>query len=140
MLELALEGAPGEFELGAQAGAARLPRELERLSASVRLRDRDVEIGQAMRGGQLTGGEEHSLDAGGPAAGRGRRTIELLDQAVVASAAADGRLRPELRALELVYGPRVVVEAAHERRVELVRNPRFVEPRAHGGEVFEIVL
>ena len=43
---------------------------------------------------------------------------EQLDQAVVAAAAADRALRALLRRRYLEDGARVVVEAAHEARVE----------------------
>ena len=76
-----------------------------------------------------------SMPAPKPIAG-GRRAADLLDEVVVAAAAADRRrLRALVRADELEGGAAVVVEAAHERRVEVVRHAVRVEVRAHRGEV-----
>ena len=72
-------------------------------------------------------GQEDSLDAGSPADRRGRRTAELLDQAVVATAAADLGLGAEPLADEREDRPRVVVEAAHQGRVDHVLDAGRVE-------------
>ena len=55
---------------------------------------------------------------------RGRRPADRLGQPVVAPAAADRRLRAELRPLELPRRARVVVEAAHQRRLHAEGTPR----------------
>ena len=84
-------------------------------------------------------GQQDPLDAGRPAdAGRGR-PAELLDQAVVAAAAAEAAWAPELVALELEHRARVVVEPAHQRRVDLVLDAGLVEQRAHLGEVLGVL-
>ena len=70
------------------------------------------------------GRQQDALDAGRPADAGRRRAAELLDQAVVAPAAAERRLRAEPLGLELEHRARVVVEPAHERRVDLVRRAR----------------
>ena len=82
-------------------------------------------------------GQQDALDAGAePHAGRARRTTELLDEAVVAPAAADGVLgRVERVRRELEQGAGVVVEAAHQAGVEHVRDAEGVEPGAHPVEV-----
>ena len=65
-------------------------------------------------------GEQDPLDSGGPAhAGRGR-PAEPLDQAVVAPATGHAALRPQRVGGELEHGARVIVQAAHERGVDLV--------------------
>src|SRR3712207_9418588 len=61
-----------------------------------------------------------SLHAGGPPRARCRLAAELLDQAVVAPAAADAALGAQRVRGELEHRARVVVEAADERRVDLV--------------------
>ena len=106
--------------------APRLVGELERGAlrlrrASASATNRSTELA---RDRQLAGGQQHPLDPRRPARGRRRRAAELLDQAVVAAAAADARLRAERVGGELEHGPRVVVEAAHERRIELVAEAR----------------
>ena len=63
------------------------------------------------------------MPAAQPMPGVGR-AAELLDEAVVAPAAADAALRAERVGGELEDGARVVVEAAHERRVDLVGDAR----------------
>ncbi len=73
--------------------------------------------------------EQQPLDPGAEADARRRRAADLLDQAVVAAAAADGRLRADRLVHELERRARVVVEAAHERRHELVRDAVGVEVR-----------
>src|SRR4029453_12765491 len=63
-----------------------------------------------------------------------------LDQAVVAAAAADSALRADCRVAELEGRAGVVVEAAHERRLELVRDADGVEQAAALGEVDSALL
>src|SRR5437016_5135427 len=84
--------------------------------------------------------EQDPLDARGPAGRGGWRAAELLDEAVVATASADAALRAEGVRGELEDGPRVVVEPAHERRVELIGHGGLLEQFAHGGEVLEVVV
>src|SRR3989304_6300154 len=79
--------------------------------------------------------EGDALDPGGPAdAGRGP-AAELLDQGVVAAAAADGALGALLLRLELEHGAGVVVEAAHPAGVDLVGDAEIVEVGAQAREV-----
>ena len=69
--------------------------------------------------------EHEPLDAGAEADARRRRPADLLDEIVVAAAAADRRrLRALVRADELERRARVVVEPADERRVERVPRRR----------------
>ncbi len=72
-------------------------------------------------------GQHDPLDARPEADAGGGRPAQGLDQAVVAAAAADGALGPQVVAGELEDGHRVVVEAAHEGRVLLVGDPQPVE-------------
>jgi len=60
----------------------------------------------------------------------------LLDQAVVAAAAADPALRAQHVAAELEHRARVVVEAAHQQRVQRVGDSEVVQQSTHGGKVF----
>ena len=66
--------------------------------------------------------EEQPLDPGAEADSRRRRAADLLDETVVAPAAANRVLRAEGLADELERRTRVVVEPAHERRHEPVRD------------------
>src|SRR5919199_4754909 len=79
--------------------------------------------------------EEQPLDPG-PEADPGRgRPADLLDEVVVAAAAADRALRADRLVHELECRARVVVEPAHERRCELVADAVGVEVAAYGVEV-----
>ena len=72
----------------------------------------------------------------------GRRwAAEVFDQAVVATAAPDGVLRRLERGRgELERGARVVVEAADEARIDLVRDAGRVETVSDAGEVRPAVV
>ena len=99
----------------------------------------DVEVDRHRPQRRGRGGQQHALDPGRPADARRRRPAELLDQAVVASPAPDAALGAERVARELEHRARVVVEPAHERRVDLVRDVDGVEQRADGREVVAVV-
>ncbi len=73
-----------------------------------------------------------------PTAGVGL-AAELLEEAVVATAAADRALRAEPVRHPLEHGEVVVVEAAHEARVDAVLEPGGVEDAPHRAEVRERV-
>ena len=107
---------PGQVELRRQPGAAGLGRQREGVGALGRLATRRT-------------GRSRARAAGAPrrpaASARRRppsrtpgvaRAAELLDQPVVAPAAADARLGAERVGGELEDRARVVVQAAHERR------------------------
>ena len=66
--------------------------------------------------------QDDPLDADGEAAGRRGLAAQLLEQAVVASAPGDRALRPQPVGDPLEHGPIVIVEAAHEPRVDLERD------------------
>ena len=76
---------------------------------------------------------------GRPADPRRRRAAELLDQPVVAAAAAERGLGPQPLRLELEHRARVVVEPAHERGIDLVRDAGRVEQGAHLAEVLGVL-
>ena len=138
VLELALQRAPGELHL--RARPPRAPRgELERGRAPA------PRVARRRRGRRrrprrlLAGRHQHPLDSRRPADARRRRAAEQLDEPVVAPAAADARLRAEGVAGELEDGAGVVVEAAHQRRVELVARRRRVEQPRTAREVLGVV-
>ena len=83
--------------------------------------------------------QQDPLDPRRPADRRRRRPAELLDQAVVAAAAADLRLGAERVADEGEDRPRVVVEAADQGRVDLVGDAGGVEQRPDLGEVLGVL-
>ena len=95
VLELALEAAPGEVELGREPGVAQLGRQRHRpLPALAVVGDGDegVAPGRLL---VLAQRQQDPLDPRRPADRRRRRPAELLDQPVVAAAAADLRLGAE---------------------------------------------
>ena len=139
VLELALEAAAGEVDLGRQPGVAQLDGERHRPLA---LAESSAIATKASRPGRrllLVERQQDPLDPGRPADRRRRRPAELLDQAVVAAAAADLRLRPERVADEGEDRPRVVVEAADQGRVDHVVDAGRVEQRPDLGEVLGVL-
>src|SRR5205823_1264022 len=87
--------------------------------------------------GDLLVGEraEQPLEPGAEPDRRRGRPADLLDEVVVAAAAADRALRADRLVHELERRTRVVVEPADERRRELVAHAVGVEVAADGGEV-----
>src|SRR5207253_5561900 len=79
--------------------------------------------------------EQKALDTGAETDPRCGRAADLLDQPVVASAAADRVLGADRLVLEFERRARVVVEPPHERRDELVRNAVGIEEAPHLCEV-----
>src|SRR5262249_32275943 len=107
----------GVVDVGAQAPAAQLLHQRQHpwLVAAVVQRDEDVDL---LRLGLHALGlerEQEPLDARAEADPRRRLAAELLDQAVVAPAAADRALCADRLVDELERRPRVVVEPADER-------------------------
>ena len=78
---------------------------------------------------------QHALDAHGPADGRRRFAAEFGKEAVVAPAAADGALRAEALGDEFKNGEVVVVQPAHEARVDAPRHASGVQHLLHGAQV-----
>ncbi len=137
--ELALQRPAGELELRLEPGAARLNRQLERRARALAIADRDVQVDELGRGRELARRQQYPLDPRRPARGRGRGPVEQLDQAVVAPAAAHAGLCPELVAGELEHRACVVIQPAHQGRVELVAQPGIVEQRADAREVLGVL-
>ena len=135
VLELALQRAAGELELrrepgaGGRRGRVRRPRVAAPACGCASGNEQVDELGRE-RAARRRASSIRSTP-GGPAGGGGRRAAELLDQAVVAAAAADPGLCPERVAGELEQRARVVVEAADERRVDLVAEAGVVEQHPH---------
>ncbi len=81
--------------------------------------------------------QQHAFDPHAPA-DRGRAlAAELLEHAVVAAAAADGALRAEAIGHPLEDGQVVVVETAHQSRIDAIAEPGGIEHGADGGEMAE---
>src|SRR4029079_12053422 len=80
--------------------------------------------------------DQHALDSDAePDPGCGSST-HLLDETVVATAAANSVLRTVERvALEFERGSRVVVESAHEAVLDLEIDTERVQPLLHGLEI-----
>ena len=88
------------------------------------------------RAGQLS--QQDPLHPCGPAdAGRGR-AAEPRNQSVIASASGHAALRAERVGGELEHGAGVVVQAAHERGVDLVGEIGLRQQLAHEREVFGV--
>ena len=139
VFELALEAAPAEVDLGREPGVAQLADQRHRaLRAAPRRRSRRRRRARPPRSSSSSASRIRSIPAAQPTAGVGR-PAELLDQAVVAAAAADLRLGAERVADEGEDRPRVVVEAAHQGRVDRVGDPGRVEQRPHLGEVLGVL-
>ena len=121
--ELAFERAPAELHLRGEARGARLVQEREcagpRRVVPVGERHEELDRPAAADGIGSPARRIRSIPAAQPIPGVGGPP-ELLDQPVVAAAAAHAALRAERVGGELEDGPRVVVETPHERRVDLV--------------------
>src|SRR4030095_12461571 len=68
--------------------------------------------------------EQHhaALDAAGPTDARSFRPAHDADQAVIAAAAHHGALGPEIGGDDLEAGVAVIVQPAHQARIDRVRN------------------
>jgi hypothetical protein len=71
---------------------------------------------------RLVAQHHQPLDAAGPADAGRRRSAKLGNQPVVSSAAQHGTLRAQMRGDEFESGVGVVIEAAHQRRIDLERH------------------
>ena len=141
LLELPLDAAAGQVELGArQALAAQALGERERLAARLVGEAHHVHRRPRPGGGRAAPGEGDALEAAAEAAPRRRRSAELLDEPVVAAAAADGVLRRlEGERLELERRARVVVEPAHETGVDVGLEADGAQQAQHALEVLATV-
>ncbi len=137
LLQLPLHGTPGLLHLGAVPLRAQQACEPVRLRNRLGLRERHVHAPLGLL--LALGRKQDPLHARRPADAGRRRATELGDQPVVAPTAAEGALGTQPRGLELEQRARVVVEPAHERRVDLVGDARVVEQRAHGREVLGVL-
>ena len=66
-----------------------------------------------------------------------RLAAKLLDQAVVSAACADGALGAELVGDPLENGQIVVIQSAHQSRVDAIGNAGLLEQRLHAAEMLE---
>ncbi len=80
---------------------------------------------------------EQAFDAHGKAAGGRRLAAQLRDQAVVTTAGTDGALRAELVGHPLEHGQVVVIQPAHQARVDPVGNRRILEQLLHALEMLQ---
>ena len=120
--------------LAAEAPAAELRHQCEHAGAVGLLVGVDEHVDPRLRRVEIER-EEQPLDPGPEPDRGGRRAAYLLDDVVVAAAAADRALGSDRLVHELEGRARVVVEPAHERRLELVADAVRVEVAAHGVEV-----
>ena len=132
MTELRLQAAPATAHHGREAAIAQAVGQPQRRRARGLRRVRHVyaqpfDLGHGrFLALQI---EDDPFDAGAEADARRRLATQQLDQAVVASAGADGALAAFFLRLELEDGARVVVEPAHQPRVHGVRDLQRIEVR-----------
>ena len=119
----------GIAELDDEPGVAQLLGELQRARFG-RLADRH-QRDRPRRRRRLVDQHRQPLDAGRPADPRHRRPAHQLDQPVITPAGQHRALRAEIGRDELEDGVRVIIEAAHQPRVEPVFDAEPVEPVAH---------
>ena len=140
MRELALQRAAGEIHLRREprrrAWLSR-PKAPARAAGGAALQRHEQLHGRGCRRRYLAG-EQDPLHAGGPADPGRFGAAQLLHQAVVASPAPHPALGAERVGGELEHGAGVVVEAPHERGVDLVGDAGRVEQRADLGEVLGV--
>ena len=121
LLHLGFHTAAGVVHVGGEAGVAAVFEELEggRLRGVAEGDDEDVGVFVCGRHEVLLfKGQQHALEAGRETDGRGRLAADFLDEAVIAAAASHSALGAERRVFDFKRRLRVVVEAAHETRVE----------------------
>src|SRR5437764_5605 len=97
----------------AASAAPQFREERQHPRPGCRLGTDEVDVELRARNVALPEREQQALDARAEANPRGGRAADLLDQAVVASAAADRVLRSDRLVLELEGRARVVVQPAH---------------------------
>src|SRR5690606_24634277 len=133
LLELTLETAT--------AGIHQQPQARQRITQALGQRQRsqfgrlaectDESMGRAIQllGYQLQGIEQQnqSLNAHGKANARSRLAAELADPPVVPTASTDGALCAKLIGDPLEHGTAVVIEAANQLRIDLVRDPHGIK-------------
>src|SRR5580700_3332265 len=154
--ELALERASGQLHLRREPGGTglaeqregagwRIGRRTTTVTIAIRgagrgrlIRDEQVHRREGARARGNATREQDALDSRCPADAGGRGTAELLHQTVVATTAADTALRAERIGGELEHRARVVVQATHERVIELVGDTGGVQTGANLGEVLGV--
>ena len=129
--ELALGRASGVIHVGTQPAATQLGEERKDASTIAVLLAHEEHVDVRRLRAIRPDREQEPFDAGAEADARRRRPADLLDEPVVAAAAADRVLRADRLVLELERRPRVVVEAADERRGQLVADAVGIEVLAH---------
>src|ERR1700722_14798550 len=134
MPALSPQRAPGHLHLRVQPCRASLAQDLKsgRLYPRERpipspIRQTHIQVNSTGVPSQRITGEQDALDAGRPAHAWRRRTPQLPNEPVIASATADAALRAEGVARKLEDRARVVVQAAHKRRIDLVGHASAVE-------------
>ena len=117
--QLSLHRAAGEVHVGASPARRSSCRSAARRAGSAPSTTTKTSSGAAATTmpSFSSASSSRSMPGAEPDPGR-RRTADLLDEPVVAPAAADRRVRVLVRPDELERGARVVVEPAHERRIE----------------------
>ena len=141
LLQLALHasGRPAPSRRAAPPRGARCASAKARRAASASA-TRDEDVGRRPVASSPRRREQHPLDARGPAHPGRRRAAELLDQAVVAAAAAERGLRAEALATRTrtpcACSSRARARASGRSRTS---SPAVVEQRPHLGEVLRVL-
>ncbi len=85
-------------------------------------------------------GQRNAFDAGAKADARRGTSAQLLDEPIVAPAAADGILRAQAVGLDLKDGLGVVVQPTHDAIVHLIGAIQLIQVCAQTGEVVGAIV
>ena len=116
-----LEPASGREQLDAQSCRAHLSRELHPAAHRGVAQGDQRRVGARVEAGRVQRQRE-AIDADREAGPRNRRAAQSLDQAVVAAARRHCALRADRGRDDLEGGARIVVQAAHQARIDHVRH------------------
>ena len=137
-LERALEPPAAVGRIAAQAGRAGVVHERVDARPGLFVQDGKEHVQRrlgGLHGADLLERQHQPFEARAKPDAGDVGAAELLGEAVVAATPGQRRLRPERRPVPLPGRARVVVQAAHQPRRELVADAPRLEVRAHGGEV-----
>src|SRR5579875_269785 len=114
-------------ELDGDAGMAQIPRKAQRLRLGADRHDRH----RPRRRRRVARQHGETLDAAGPADGGRRRAAHGLRESVIAPAREHSALSAQGRGGELEDGVAVIVEPAHDARIEVIGDAEGIEGALH---------
>ena len=143
VFHLRLDASAGNVRQRGQTEAPQIFRQAHGLEAAVRIRGRDINIGalcfrefNSLRFHQ----QPQTLNAEAEPASRGGGAAELFHEPVVSAAAAYRALRADRVGYEFKHGPRVVIQSAHDPRVDRERDVHCAQIPLHALEMPVAVL